>query len=102
METLILRGLHPSTVDELIKYYRWFPDLTISKSSKMINDILKKRKRNIIPDFIEFNNDLKILSERYFGKMGTIYTTDLLYKVFLWYLYHKFVSKYDYLKDPKR
>jgi len=103
MEPLILRGLPPSVIDELIKYYKWFPDLTIQKSSKMINDILKKRHRNvIIPDFIEFNNELMVVSERYTAKGETIYTPNLYYKVFLWYLYHRFVEGYNYLKDPER
>ncbi len=99
-EILIIRSFHPSIIDELVKYYRWFPDITIQKNSKLVNDILKKRKNNDIKNFIEFVSELKIVSERYVTKNN--YEFELLYKTFLWYLYHKFVSRYDYLKDPQR
>jgi len=98
-EILILRGLHPSKIEELVGYYQWFPKLTVSKHNKMISEILKQRKRNVLSDFLEFISDLNIVSERYVAKADHEYSQELLYKVFLWYLYHRFVNKYDYLRN---
>lgn len=98
-ETVILRGIYPARIDDLIGYFQWFPELTVSKHNKMISEILHLRKRNILSDFLEFISDLKIISERYVSKCSSEYKYEMLYKVFLYYLYNRFVKKYDYLKE---
>ena len=96
-QAIILRGLSNETIDKLVEYYQWFPQLTMIENSNKLIAILESNGIKKIGAFYDLMGDIIKISERYNTK--TKHSVAKLYKVFVWYLYHRFVEKYNYLED---